>query len=66
MDAFVGDDWDTVMGMYTEDSVLVEVPTGLTYTGVEENLAQDLGWKSILSDLMPQYNNLIESGNTVA
>ena len=65
MDVFVADDWDTVRGMYAEDTVFVEVPTGLTYTGVEENLAQDLGWKAILSDLRPQYNNVIESGNTV-
>ena len=65
MDASVVDDWDTVRGKYAEDAVFVEVPTGLTYTGVEENLVQDQGWKAILSDLRPQYNNVIESGNNV-
>ena len=54
MDTFVTDDWDTVRGMYAEDTVLLEVPTGLTYTGIEENLAQDQGWKAMMSDLRPQ------------
>ena len=49
-DAFVADDWDTVKGFYADDSVFVEVPTGQTYKGVEENLAQDQGWKAMMSD----------------
>ena len=64
-DAFEADDWETVKGFYADDSVFVEVPTGQTYKGVEENLAQDQGWKAMMSDLRPQYNNVIESGNTV-
>ena len=65
MGAFVVEDWDTVKGFYADDTVFVEVPTGLTYTGVEENLAQDQGWKAMMSDLRPQFINVIESGDTV-
>ena len=65
VDTFVADDWDTVKGMYADDTTFLEVPTGVTVNGVEENLASDQGWKAMLSDLQPQFNNVIESGNTV-
>ena len=65
MDAFVAYDWDTVKGKYADDTTFLEVPTGVTVNGVEENLASDQGWKAMLSDLQPQFNNVIESGNTV-
>ena len=51
MDVFVADDWDTVKGMYADDTTFLEVPTGVTLNGVEENLASDQGWKAMLSDL---------------
>lgn len=66
MDALVADDWDTVKDMYADDCVFEEVPTGQVFNGVEENLQNDQQWKSIISDMKPTFDNIIEAGNNVS
>ena len=45
-EAFNNADWETVASLYTDDTVGSD-PTGATYTGREENLANDKIWRNL-------------------
>ncbi len=64
-EAFKIADWETVASLYSNDTVGSD-PTGATFTGREENLANDKIWRNIFSDFSFEFGEFIQSGNTSA
>ena len=64
-EAFKNADWETVASLYADDAVGSD-PTGATYTGREENLANDKNWRKTFSDFKFEFGEFIQSGNKSA
>ena len=64
-EAFKKADWETVGSLYTNDTVSSD-PTGVTFTGIEANLANDKTWRKTFSDFNFDFGEFIQSGNTCA